>query len=751
MKKIEKLEILKNVGSSWIALGMNVSVGVFLSPYILHRLGDEAFGLWVLIFSVTGYYGLFDLGIRSSIVRYVAKYSARADHNQLNRLVNTAFFAYSAIGIICLLLTFIGTRYVDAWFHVPPNFLATARLLFLMVGISVALGFPLGVFGGILEGLQRFYFLNFSSVLATLTRALFIVIALKHGAQLLTVALITVAMPLGTGLLNAILALRLTPVRFACSNLDRGSLRTIASYSGTTFMIIIAGRLRFKTDAMVIGTMLSAAAITYFAIASRLLDYAAEVVSSLAQIFVPMSSHSDATGDTERLKKILLAGNRACALIIFPISATLLILGKSIIATWVGMKYVPLSYPVLLVLILPQTLMLAQAASGRVLWGMARHRVLAYVVLAEGALNLILSIILVRRYGIVGDALGTAIPLAGTTILFFPQHLCHVLKIRLAVYLRQAYLLPTLLLLPLVAVLLWMRHWYFAHTYLGLGIQLAIASMVYGVGLGWAIWNQSVWAVGELGEATARPEVSVAMVESYQEARSREIMALVKALVRPLVPESMLAEREIVHRLAPAAGRIYLRLRLLDWLGVRGSNWRKLPPGIRSVIFVCFGNIMRSPMAELMLKQALGEHGVDDIAVRSAGIHALNGRQAHPWAQIAARELGLPLDHHQATLLTAEMVAQADAILVMDFQNLAELLARYPQARHRTFMLSAYAEGNQRGREIADPFFGDQDETRRCYSILQLSVQNLAISLVPTRSLRAQELAGSFGSGVSFR
>ena len=66
-------------------------------------------------------------------------------------------------------------------------------------------------------------------------------------------------------------------------------------------------------------------------------------------------------------------------------------------------------------------------------------------------------------------------------------------------------------------------------------------------------------------------------------------------------------------------------------------------------------------------------------------------------------------------------------------------------------MLSAYAEGNQRGREIADPFFGDQDETRRCYSILQLSVQNLAISLVPTRSLRAQELAGSFGSGVSFR
>ena len=74
--KFDKRQILRNVGSSWFALGVNVLVGIFLSPYILHRLGDDAFGLWILIFSVTGYYGLFDLGIRSSIVRYVAKYSA---------------------------------------------------------------------------------------------------------------------------------------------------------------------------------------------------------------------------------------------------------------------------------------------------------------------------------------------------------------------------------------------------------------------------------------------------------------------------------------------------------------------------------------------------------------------------------------------------------------------------------------------------------------------------------------------------
>ena len=64
MRKLEKLQIIKNVSSSWFALAANVVVGFFLWPIIVHRLGDDAAGIWVLIFSITGYYGLFDLGIR---------------------------------------------------------------------------------------------------------------------------------------------------------------------------------------------------------------------------------------------------------------------------------------------------------------------------------------------------------------------------------------------------------------------------------------------------------------------------------------------------------------------------------------------------------------------------------------------------------------------------------------------------------------------------------------------------------------
>src|SRR6266513_2118529 len=107
MLKLEKLQFIKNVSSNGVALAVNVLVGIFLSPYILHRLGDSAFGIWVLIFSVTGYYGLFDLGIRSSVVRYVSKAKATNDIEYASRLISTSLFSYSCIGAAALLITLL--------------------------------------------------------------------------------------------------------------------------------------------------------------------------------------------------------------------------------------------------------------------------------------------------------------------------------------------------------------------------------------------------------------------------------------------------------------------------------------------------------------------------------------------------------------------------------------------------------------------------------------------------------------------
>jgi O-antigen/teichoic acid export membrane protein len=481
-----KLRVLKNVASSWAGLAVNVAVGFFLSPFILHRLGDEAFGLWVLIFSLTGYYGLFDFGIRSSLIRYVSKFQATGDKDQLARLINTSLFTYTCLGLALMVPSVVGSFYVDRWFHVPAAFLRDARILFFMVGASLSLGFPLGISGGILEGLQSFYLLNWTNIVSTLLRAVLIVLALTHGLGLLTVALITVALPLITSAVRAVIAQRVLPIPYGWRYVDRHALKQVANYGSVTFMIMVAGRLRFRTDAVIIGTFLSASAITYFSIASRLVDYAQEVVSSLAQVFTPMSSHFHATGDYTQLRKIFLTGNRACALIMFPISVSLLMLGKSVIEAWVGPRYVT-SYSVLVILVIPSTLYYAQSTSNRILFGMSLHKSLGIVVLLEGIANVILSIALVRPLGIVGDALGTAIPLLCTAVLFLPRHLCRRLEVPLRTFLWEVYFFPLVFCVPMVLALGVMQHFFYAHRYPQLVLNLLVGICAYGIGTVWLI------------------------------------------------------------------------------------------------------------------------------------------------------------------------------------------------------------------------------------------------------------------------
>src|SRR4029077_13984354 len=103
-----KLQAAKNVSATWLSLAVHAGVGFFLSPFILHRLGDDAFSLWVLVFSLTGYYGNLDLGIRASIVRYVAKFAATEDEDQLARFLSTSLAFYVAVGLVVVLLTAVG-------------------------------------------------------------------------------------------------------------------------------------------------------------------------------------------------------------------------------------------------------------------------------------------------------------------------------------------------------------------------------------------------------------------------------------------------------------------------------------------------------------------------------------------------------------------------------------------------------------------------------------------------------------------
>lgn len=473
-----KTEAVRNVGSTWFSLLVHLAVGFFLSPFILHKLGDTAFGLWVLVFSLTGYFGVFDFGIRSSLVRYVAKFTAAHDQDQLTLFVNTSLSANCAIALFVLLLTVIGALHLNNLFRIPPDLIRTGQWLFLMVGAQVALTFPLSVFSGIIEGLQKFSWLNATQIMFSLLRGFLIVIALDKGRGLLTIALITVMLNL---LIYASLVAKVfktIPLQLGVRFVNLTVLREMMSYGVSAFLIIIGEKLCFQSGPAVVGMFVSSAAITYFAVGLKLVEYSTSPVQGLTQILAPMCSHFDATGDMDRLRQICITGSQACATLIFPACAALIVLGKPIIQIWMGSEYIS-SYIVLLFLILPKTLYLVEAASCKVLLGMGKHGMLGVVILIDGISSLFLSALLVRHFGIAGVALGTALPLISTSLFFLPRHICRLLKVPLAMFLMRAYLLPLILCAPFVAILVCLRHLFYPHNYLQLFTQLALAGLVY--------------------------------------------------------------------------------------------------------------------------------------------------------------------------------------------------------------------------------------------------------------------------------
>jgi protein-tyrosine phosphatase len=142
----------------------------------------------------------------------------------------------------------------------------------------------------------------------------------------------------------------------------------------------------------------------------------------------------------------------------------------------------------------------------------------------------------------------------------------------------------------------------------------------------------------------------------------------------------------------------------------RAARARRALADARDVLFVCKGNICRSPFAEAYLR---GRLNGSPVHVHSAGYHPKRNRPCPDEALAAAKELSTDLTPHRSRILDAAMVQSADAIFTFDRENFTTVLARHPEARHKVHQLSALAGGE--AQEIRDPYGGTVDEFRRAY------------------------------------
>jgi protein-tyrosine phosphatase len=159
----------------------------------------------------------------------------------------------------------------------------------------------------------------------------------------------------------------------------------------------------------------------------------------------------------------------------------------------------------------------------------------------------------------------------------------------------------------------------------------------------------------------------------------------------------------------------------------------RLPDSVQSVLFVCKGNICRSPLAEAYFRSLVEKEG-RHITVRSAGLETTPGRPADAKAKTVALEHRLSLEEHATTQVHRELLDQSDLIIVMEVGQKDRIQRLYPRSKGKVVLLGRFDFSGS--LEIADPYGGTREDFLSCFQQVSRCCDVLAAELaVKSRQL----------------
>jgi O-antigen/teichoic acid export membrane protein len=449
--QITKKKVFAN--AVWNLFGFVLAVGItfVMCPILLRSLGDARYGVWSLVETTVAYFALLDLGIGAAVVRYVSKFEALEDRGQLNRIFSTTLSTFGLLALfvagVCGIAALVWARPLG----VPEELATDTRWLLLLLGGSVAVELVGGVYGAVLIGLNNFPAkVSIEAGLRVVTAILQLVV-IRAGGDIVGLALLGFGGSVLKALLAGLVSHRCLPsLRFSLSLVRWETLRMLGGYSLQAFVILVAGRISYRSDALVIGAFLAPACITYFVTASRLIEYAKSVVSVAVNALTPAISALDAQGNRQAVRRGYLEGARYVLFLLLPVQMGILFLGGPFLSLWLGPHYAAESYATLAILAVPLGLQAAQSVSSRMLYGIGAIAWLARLAVIQAVINLGMSVALVVPFGIEGVAWGTTIPAIGYSLAGI-THTCRLLEISFGQFLSRAVLKPFGLSLILAA------------------------------------------------------------------------------------------------------------------------------------------------------------------------------------------------------------------------------------------------------------------------------------------------------------
>src|SRR3989338_3679611 len=179
-QKVIRNTALNVIGRSWQFL-----ITIFLAPYVVSHLGNERYGIWVLVSVLTGYFGLLDLGVGFSFIKYISEFYAKKDFKKINQLINSGFNFYFFLSFIIIILAFFVIKPIISLLKIPAPLQNEAYWVFLLGLFLFALVNIMCPFMAIQSGLQRMDITNKVGIVMSIPTIVGTIFVLERGFGLL--------------------------------------------------------------------------------------------------------------------------------------------------------------------------------------------------------------------------------------------------------------------------------------------------------------------------------------------------------------------------------------------------------------------------------------------------------------------------------------------------------------------------------------------------------------------------------------
>lgn len=405
-----KRRVIRNTIANWVGFAADTLIAFFLTPFLIHRLGTDSYGSWLLIGSLAGYFGMLDFGFKKSIGRFVAYYRGRNDHEGVLRTVNSAVFLLFGVGTVAMGFVWLSAQGLSLIFpKIAAEQLPEMQHALLIIGVNLAVSMVVFSFDATLWGYERFDLANITDCIGFLIRAAGVVYVVTQGYGLAGLAWTTLVVTLVVGLGKGALCYSVArPFRFSPSLVQLTALRELAPFGFWQFLMNGAQMAKTHLNPLAVGAWLGPAIVTPYSLGSRLVGYSNMLLVVTVNVLTPTLASLVGQGDHYRQRRLIERSGRVCTAYALFITAVLILTGRSFITLWVGAEFASAA-TILAILIAGEWLPMSVKPYNSAIMATAQQRPLAWRGVAECVVGLAGACTLGYWFGLTGFAVAFAI------------------------------------------------------------------------------------------------------------------------------------------------------------------------------------------------------------------------------------------------------------------------------------------------------------------------------------------------------